>query len=156
MALYRLVLGLALGLVALAGVAGELVGRVVSVHDGDTLTVLVDSRQIKVRLAEIDAPELGQPFGKRSREDLADLCADKPAQVDDRGKDRYGRTIGCGRERRAGAHRHGLGVYDRYAAKDSPLYVLQAWARGQRRGSGGRSALSYRADVAAALLDLLR
>jgi endonuclease YncB( thermonuclease family) len=45
--------------------AEELVGRVVRVHDGDTLTVLVDDTQIRVRLTDIDAPELGQAFGKR-------------------------------------------------------------------------------------------
>lgn len=33
-------------------------GLVVSVHDGDTLTFLVGKQQVKVRLAEIDAPEL--------------------------------------------------------------------------------------------------
>ena len=39
-------------------------GRVVGVHDGDTLTVLTAGNvQIKVRLVEIDAPELKQPFG---------------------------------------------------------------------------------------------
>ena len=32
-------------------------GRVVSVADGDTITVLVDREQVKVRLIEIDAPE---------------------------------------------------------------------------------------------------
>jgi hypothetical protein len=36
--------------------AGELVGRVVNVADGDTLVVLVANKQIKVRLTEIDAP----------------------------------------------------------------------------------------------------
>lgn len=42
-------------------------GRVVSVQDGDTFTVLVDRQQIKVRLADIDAPESKQPFGTRFR-----------------------------------------------------------------------------------------
>jgi endonuclease YncB( thermonuclease family) len=47
-------------------------GKVVSVHDGDTLTLRTDDgRTLKVRLQGIDAPELGQPFGKRSRDELA-------------------------------------------------------------------------------------
>lgn len=56
---------MALSFPAWADVTAE--GLVVSVHDGDTLTVLVGKQQIKVRLAEIDAPELGQPYGQRSR-----------------------------------------------------------------------------------------
>jgi endonuclease YncB( thermonuclease family) len=67
---------------------------VVKVSDGDTLTVLVAKRQIRIRLDGIDAPESKQAFGTRSRQSLADVCAAKTAEVVDRGKDRYGRTIG--------------------------------------------------------------
>jgi hypothetical protein len=37
--------------------ADSLTGKVVKVTDGDTITVLVDNQQVKVRLNEIDAPE---------------------------------------------------------------------------------------------------
>lgn len=47
----------------------------VKVQDGDTLTVLVNKAQIRVRLDAIDAPELSQAFGKRSRQSLAELSA---------------------------------------------------------------------------------
>src|SRR3970040_1841997 len=72
----------------------DFTGRVVKVSDGDTLTVLVNKEQVRVRLDGIDAPERGQAFGKRSRQSLSDLCAAKQAHVAERGKDRYGRTIG--------------------------------------------------------------
>lgn len=49
-------------------------GRVVKVQDGDTLTVLVSRKQVKVRLADIDAPERKQPFGTRSRPSLGQSC----------------------------------------------------------------------------------
>ena len=49
-------------------------GLVVSVHGGDTLTVLVGRQQVKVRLAEIDAPELRHPFAQRSWQSLAAIC----------------------------------------------------------------------------------
>jgi hypothetical protein len=67
---------------------------VVKVADGDTLTVLVNKTQIRVRLDAIDAPERGQAFGKQSGQSLADMCAAKRATVIEYGKDRYGRTIG--------------------------------------------------------------
>lgn len=111
----------------------------VNVHDGDTLTVLVDRTQVRVRLIEIDAPELGQPFGKRSRQALAEICAGKVARVEDHGKDRYHRTLGgvtCdGVYANAELVRQGLAwVYVRYAPKNSPLYRLEAAARAERRG----------------------
>ena len=44
-------------------------GTVVGVTDGDTITLLEDNHtQVKVRLAQIDAPEKKQDFGQRSRQ----------------------------------------------------------------------------------------
>lgn len=46
--------------------------RVINVSDGDTITVLTsDQRQMKIRLAGIDAPEKEQAFGQRSKASLA-------------------------------------------------------------------------------------
>jgi endonuclease YncB( thermonuclease family) len=48
--------------------AGIFVGKVVGIADGDTLTVLNHNQQeVKIRLAEIDAPEKRQAFGTRSK-----------------------------------------------------------------------------------------
>lgn len=70
------------------------VWRVVGVHDGDTLTCLDETNtQQKVRLAEIDAPELGQDYGKVARESLAEMVFGKTVTVTEEGKDRYGRWI---------------------------------------------------------------
>jgi endonuclease YncB( thermonuclease family) len=55
-------------------------GRVVGVHDGDTVTLLdPNNRQHKIRLDGIDAPELGQPFGRASKQHLAELLAGREA-----------------------------------------------------------------------------
>jgi hypothetical protein len=61
---------------------------------GDTLTLLVDGQQIKVRLEGIDAPEKGQPFGDRARQELGRLVFGKKVKVETTGKDRYGHTLG--------------------------------------------------------------
>lgn len=121
------------------GIAANLTGRVVAVHDGDTLTLLVDRQQIRVRLAEIDAPERKQAFGTRSKESLAELCHGTDAQVQDAGRDRYSRVIGqvtcAGIDANAEqVHRGMAWVYDRYVKRDSPLYALQHEAQSQRRG----------------------
>ena len=83
--------------VAIAGqalAADPVVWRVVNVHDGDTLTALDDTNtQQRIRLQGIDAPELGQPFGRASRDRLAALAKGKAATITPHGRDRYGRTI---------------------------------------------------------------
>ena len=75
--------------------AATLEGRVVGVHDGDTLTVLDDSRQQhKIRLAGIDAPELKQAFGTRSRQNLAGMVFGQTVRIEWDKHDRYGRIVG--------------------------------------------------------------
>ena len=58
-------------LLAIAADHPTLTGKVVGVHDGDTLTLLVNEKQYKVRLDGIDAPELGQDFGTRAKQALS-------------------------------------------------------------------------------------
>jgi endonuclease YncB( thermonuclease family) len=75
--------------------SGKIAGRVVSVADGDTITVLDETNsQIKVRLDAIDAPELGQPFGQASKRALSDLVFGRDVVVIRKTTDRYGRTVG--------------------------------------------------------------
>jgi endonuclease YncB( thermonuclease family) len=80
---------------SLHAAADQLVGRVVKVSDGDTVTVLdAAKQQHRVRLAGIDAPEKGQPFGTRSQQSLGDLAAGQRVVVDWHKRDRYGRLVG--------------------------------------------------------------
>lgn len=72
----------------------ELTGKVVAVTDGDTLTILADRRQVKVRLFGIDAPERSQAFGTQARKRLGELTAGKTVKVTTSGTDRYGRILG--------------------------------------------------------------
>lgn len=58
-------------------------GKVVGVVDGDTLDLLEDGRiKHRIRLAEIDAPEHNQAFGKRSKQSLSDLAYGKDATAE--------------------------------------------------------------------------
>jgi micrococcal nuclease len=62
---------------------GPLLGQVVSVHDGATLTVLIDGRNEEVRLLGVDAPELDQwPWGPRARNALALIVEGKQVKLE--------------------------------------------------------------------------
>ena len=68
-------------------------GKVVSVTDGDTIKVLRDGKQVKIRLAAIDCPEKGQPYGQAAKKFTANLVAGKVVKVWPTDTDRYGRTV---------------------------------------------------------------
>jgi micrococcal nuclease len=122
--------------------AVALVCLVIAIADGDTLTARCETpaglENIKVRLAEIDAPEKGQAFGSRSKQHLADLCFQKQASVTPRTKDRYQRTVATveceGKDAGTEQVRAGMAwVFDRYVT-DRSLYAVQDDARSAKRG----------------------
>lgn len=72
----------------------QVAGRVISVADGDTLTVLTtQNQQIRVRLADIDAPEKGQDFGAKSKQALSEMVFGQHVYLEGNRKDRFERTI---------------------------------------------------------------
>jgi endonuclease YncB( thermonuclease family) len=75
--------------------AATLQGKVVSVADGDTITVLDSQKtQHKIRLQGIDAPERAQAFGNKSKQSLHEMVHGKQVTVDYQKKDKYGRVVG--------------------------------------------------------------
>lgn len=85
---------LALSISSAAG-AAEIVGEVVAIADGDTLTVVDASREKhRIRLSGIDAPEKRQAYGERSKQHLAALVFRKTVRVVWDKKDRYARILG--------------------------------------------------------------
>jgi len=83
-----------LALLTPCALAEALNGLVVSIADGDTLTVLVDKVQYKVRLTEIDTPERAQPWGQRAKQALASKVFQRTVLIQVTGYDRYGRVLG--------------------------------------------------------------
>jgi micrococcal nuclease len=78
--------------------AAEPFVSIVSVADGDTVTVLIDRKEEKVRLIGIDAPELGQkPWGRKSKQYMEDLLRASGWKVrleyDVERRDKYGRIL---------------------------------------------------------------
>jgi micrococcal nuclease len=137
--LIMLVLAIATTVVAASPPAQTLTGKVVSIADGDTLTLLVGKTQVRVRLEGIDTPERAQPFGRKAGQALAKKVFGKVVQVDDFGKDRYGRTLGIVRLDKSNVNlelvREGWAWwYRKYAAKNKELAAAEAEARKAKRG----------------------
>lgn len=120
-------------------VSAEIIGRVVGITDGDTLTLLTNERrQQRVRLSEIDTPESGQPYGTRSRQALSDLAFQRNVRVAVQDTDRYGRTVGrvyaTGTDVNAEMVRQGAAWVYRQYNRDPSLLTLEAEARAAKRG----------------------
>lgn len=126
------------GLLAVILAAPAFAYRVIGIADGDTLTLLVDGKPVKIRLANIDAPERRQPFGTRSRQSLSNLCWGEDARYEVQDVDRYKRIVGvvyCDgvNVNRAQVELGMAWVYPRYN-KDRSLPALQEQAREDKRG----------------------
>lgn len=143
------VLPIAALLLALAGAGATpitLKGRIVSVHDGDTVTLLDRNwKSHRIRLSGIDAPEIGhgrdhpsQPFGQASKQSLAELAFGKQASAACPQADRYGRLL-CvlyvdHRNINVEQIRRGMAwAYEQYAI-DPTYHLAQAEAKSYRRG----------------------
>ena len=72
-----------------------LVGKVVSITDGDTINVYnTDHGQVNIRFYGIDSPEKGQPYGQAAGKYLASLIAGAIVDIESIAEDPYGRTVG--------------------------------------------------------------
>jgi len=112
---------------------------VVGVHDGDTLTGLTgDREQVKVRVEGIDAPELGQPFGRVAKRELSDRTFGKKLSVVTTHRDRYDRVVGRvlvgGRDIGVEMVRGGLAWHAVAFSRDQQLAAAEASARRARSG----------------------
>jgi endonuclease YncB( thermonuclease family) len=136
-------------LVALAFVAHaaahELRGRVVSVVDGDTISIVDTANHLdRIRLAAIDAPERAQPYSVVSRRTLAARVLHRDIVVQWSTRDRYGRIVGKvivdGADVNLAQVADGMAWHYRYYQReqsrdDAHAYATaEAWAR--KRGLG--------------------
>lgn len=72
----------------------QIQGKVVSVADGDTITILQNNKQYKIRLYGIDTPEKKQDFGQKAKKFTSDMVFKQDVKVIAYDIDRYGRTVG--------------------------------------------------------------
>lgn len=119
--------------------ADQVSGKVVSVYDGDTITVLSEqNKQIKVRLAEIDAPEKAQPFGEKSKQALSYLVFGKTVKVDIHNVDRYKRNVSTvyldGRNVNREMVLNGYAYVYRQYSKDPSFIAAESKAKSNKAG----------------------
>jgi len=145
--------------------------RVIAIMDGDTVLVLRDcaraepetqevprrspcvgAQKIKIRLANIDAPEVGhagmggkppnsqidQAFGRQSRDSLLEMLNKKQVQIDSKAIDQYGRMVGLisvdGRDVNQEQVRRGMAWEYSHYHSDKTYIGLQSEAQQARRG----------------------
>jgi micrococcal nuclease len=117
---------------------GLLVALVIGIHDGDTLTILQDNQPVKIRLAEVDAPESQQPFGTRARQSLAAMCFNTWAEIHFTGKRHFKRKLAhvtCNGQDVGTAQLHaGFAWVDPRYSTDPALPPIEAQARAVKQG----------------------
>jgi micrococcal nuclease len=115
-----------------------LTGKVVGVTDGDTLTLLVEKTQYKIRLSGIDAPESRQPFGSRAKQSLSGKVFGKTVRVLSEGQDKYGRTLGTvevdGRNVNVEMVKEGFAWHYKQYSKSKTLAAAEVEARKAKAG----------------------
>jgi endonuclease YncB( thermonuclease family) len=133
---------ISLGLLALISTtpgAAELVGRVVAVLDGDTVTVQETGQSSRdIRLSRIDAPERSQAFGQHARQSLSAMVYGKDVRIEVSVQDRQTLTMGKlwldGVDINLEQLRRGMAWLNREQATDPNYQQVEAQARSQRVG----------------------
>lgn len=126
--------------------AETLLGEIVGISDGDTITVLdADRKTHKIRLAGIDSPESKQPYGQRAKESLSDWTYRKSAQIEWSKADRYGRIVGKvivgGKDVCLEQIRQGMAWHFKRYENEQPLEDRLAYARAEQDAREARAGI---------------
>jgi endonuclease YncB( thermonuclease family) len=129
---------LAAALALPSAASAQILGEVVRIIDGDTVSVRVQQHVLNLHLRQIDAPEIGQPYGKDALDALTELCDAKTATLDHLGVDSERRIVGeiecAGVDAEQEQVRRGLAWVRGSNSADPALQKLQDDARAEGRG----------------------
>jgi micrococcal nuclease len=114
-------------------------GKVVAVRDGDTIEIMRGGRVVLIRLAEIDCPEMDQPFGKQAKKFASHLSLGEIVKVLPTDTDKYGRMVAKiilpdGRSLNQEMIKAGLAWWNTRYSNDDYLKHLEKEARENKRG----------------------
>jgi len=118
--------------------AAEYKGKVVAVIDGDTVNILINGKHIKTGLAQIDAPEISQPYGLMSKSYLSRVIEGQWVRIIEEGQgedeELLGRIYKGDFDVNAEMVKMGLAWFDVRSGKDKKLRALEKKARADKRG----------------------
>lgn len=129
------------GAVTAAGMPSvDFQGKCVGVADGDTISVMHDGREEKIRLFGIDCPEGGQAYGSKAKECTSALVFGKTVGVEVKDRDQYGRTVAVVYGPDGNSVNYAIVAagfawwYRHYAPGDRTFERLEAEAKANKRG----------------------
>ncbi len=131
---------LSLLLLSLTLFSAEIIGKVVGVSDGDTITVLdnLDKGKFRIRLDKIDAPEKKQAFGNKAKQYLSTLIYGKQVKIRFKKIDNYGRILGIvyldGKEINLQMVQDGLAWHYRHYDNTESYITAEQIARANKKG----------------------
>jgi micrococcal nuclease len=117
----------------------DFVARVVTVHEGDKLTVRHDGRNETIHLKDIDCPQLKQPYGKQAKHVIAAYVANRDVVVRGLVRNKQGRIFAevllhDGRNVGHELLKEGLAWWKTSDSGDRSLENLEELARASRNG----------------------
>ena len=117
----------------------DFAARVVTVHEGDRLTIRHDGRSETIYLKDIDCPEPKQPYGKQAKRVIAAYVGNRDVVVRGLTRDKQGRVFAevllhDGRNVGHELLREGLAWWKKSTSSDAGLEVIEELARAERKG----------------------
>ena len=138
---HHIMAGLVLALVATCPALSwaDFVAKVVTVHDGDRLTIRHDGKNETIYLKDIDCPELKQPYGKQAKHVTAAFIGNRDVVVRGLKRDKQGRVsaevlLQDGRNVGHELLKEGLAWWRRSASSDAGLELVEELARASHKG----------------------
>ena len=141
MAKRQIMAGLVFALVATCPILSwaDFAARVITVHEGDRLTIHHDGRKETIYLKDIDCPDLKQPYGKQAKLVTAAFIGNRDVVVRGLKRDKQGRVsaevlLDDGRNVGHELLKEGLAWWRRSASSDASLEVVEELARASGKG----------------------
>ena len=138
---HRIMAGLVFALVVTCPALSwaDFAARVVTVHEGDRLTIYHNGRNEAIYLKDIDCPELKQPYGKQAKHVTAAFIGNREVVVRGLKRDKQGRVSAevlllDGRNVGHELLKEGLAWWRRSASSDASLEVVEELARASHKG----------------------